>query len=79
MFGRTPLHLACRAGNFTAVCFLLRKGTDQVDENGETRMAEQPLDTNSRSIGGVTPLMRAAEFGDINIAIQLLQAAVDPS
>ena len=51
-FGRTPLHLACRAGSETAVGYLVNSGK---------------ADLNAQSIGGETPLIKACESGNPNI------------
>ena len=37
-------------------------------------MPEKPLDVNALSCGDITALMRAAEGGDIDIVVLLLQA-----
>ena len=57
--GRTPLHLAARSGNETAVRFIL--------EN-----CEDTSILSLRTIGGETPLMKAAEQGSLeNIKLLL--------
>ena len=62
-FGRTPLHLACRAGSEPAVGYIVSQGK---------------ADINARSIGGETPLIKACESGNVNIVNFLLEKGADP-
>ena len=63
MFARTPLHHACRNKNMTAVNHIL---------NYVEQVYAPNFDINSRSCGGDTPLMNAAEVGDLEICQRLL-------
>ena len=77
-YGRTPLHFAARIGNQTAIDFLLKVGQNQTDENGNVITPATEINVNAQTIGGETPLMRAAECGNLNICIALLKAGSDP-
>ena len=70
-FSRTPLHFSARAGNQTAVTFLLEKGLTA------TEPASQIL-VDAQTIGGESPLMKACECGHMDICISLLQAGCNP-
>lgn len=79
-FGRTPLHLASRNGNITAVRFLMQMSGLLPNSDGDTMMTgEYQLNVNALTIGGVTPLMKASECGSKEIALLLLQGGADPS
>ena len=58
-FGRTPLHHAAKNGNKTAIKFLLEEGKGMID-------------VDAQSIGGETPLMKAADSGSMEICMWLI-------
>ena len=66
--GRTALHYACRAGNVKTVKVLL----DAIQAQGKTELKD--IKTN----GGITPLMAAAQSGNIGVVEMCLQAGCDP-
>ena len=67
MFGRTPLHHACRINNLTAIKFIMDKVVSE----------KKQIDINALSTGGQTPLMKAVEGGNIHIISILLEANAD--
>ena len=62
--GRTALHYACRAGNHKTVRLLLDKCAAEIRE--------------SKTKGGITPLMAAVQSGDINVVEQCLTIGCNP-
>ena len=67
-FGRTPLHHACNSGNLSAVKVLISRGLDAP----HPKLNGQILNVNAQSIGGETPLMKAAACGNIDICVLLI-------
>ena len=63
MFDRTPLHHACRNNNLTAVNHILNWVQQGYAPN---------FDINAKASGGDTPLMKAAEAGNLEICKKLL-------
>ena len=63
-FGRTALHLACTSGNQAAVEALINLDEVQID---------------AQSIGGETPLMKAATQGHRDIVQALLAKNANPN
>ena len=55
-FERTPLHHACNSGNLTAVCMLLEHSLYKPNP----KLNGQKLEINAVTIGGETPLLKAA-------------------
>ena len=78
-FGRTPLHLACRNGNITAVKFLMQMSGLLPNSEGDIVMSgDYQLNVNALTIGGVTPMMKASECGCRELVILLLKGGADP-
>ena len=71
MFERTPLHIAARSGNETAVDMILSKARNPESE-------ADVIDLEAQSLGGETILMKAAECGNIDICIQLCKEGCNP-
>ena len=63
-FGRTALHLACTSGNIPAFDLLMQRGDIQI---------------NAQTIGGETPLMKAATMGHREVIEKLLSAGANAS
>ena len=61
-FGRTALHLACTSGNMPAFIHLMQRSDIQID---------------AQTIGGETPLMKAATMGHREIILQLIAAGAN--
>ena len=67
-FDRTPLHHAALNANLTAAKLLISRGLS----NPHPALMGQVLELDARSIGGETPLMKAAQHGCVDICLLLL-------
>ena len=67
-FGRTALHHAARAGNIEATKYILQTG-------GNSHGA---VNINCQTIGGETPLIKAADSGNFEIVKMLCLSKADP-
>ena len=78
MFSRSPLHHAAKACNETAVEHLLKHGLDFTKDDGTVVSPQIKINVNAKTIGGETPLMKAAEAGSMDICVLLLRAGANP-
>ncbi|CAD8094742.1 unnamed protein product [Paramecium sonneborni] len=61
LFGRTPLHFACAIGNLAIVDYLI----------------QSKASTNIQTIGGETPVMKAAQFHQSQLLYYLIETHSD--
>ena len=68
-FGRTPLHHAAKAGNIGAIKILLEK---RGNSKGEIQI-------NQLTIGQESPLIKACDSGQFEVAAVLCDCGADPT